>query len=168
MDLLIGEPGGMQLHERGFAQVIVPGAAGSGTLSADAQAYGGCAYLLATGASLMAWQGAIQHVEEQAEQGHGGMLMQEHSKGQQGVVLVPATEQIALIDLLQGRSFRIQASRLLDLALAWSRYDDFRAEEEFARAVHWEWLASITEQGRVHWGERVNRCGPPIPTDEGE
>lgn len=70
-------------------------------------------------------------------------------------------ERVMFCDLLYGRVFRGHAQGELDVAL---RMEALGASAEevkrvLDRAAHMEWIASITEQGKVLWGSRRRRSG---------
>lgn len=67
-------------------------------------------------------------------------------------------ERIKLCDLLMGRWFRMRAAELLFEALVCEQCGCYmEADLTFRRAAHAEWIAVITERGKVIWGNRVNR-----------
>lgn len=69
-------------------------------------------------------------------------------------------QRVALLDLLVGRNFRSHAEAALAQALGFeSEGLDYMADERFAQAAHIEWIASLTEAGRIAFGGRLNRCG---------
>jgi hypothetical protein len=72
-----------------------------------------------------------------------------------------AEARTALCDLLIGREIRAKADEQLEYAL-WlesKRVTRASVDDALANAAHWEWMASITERGKVLWGNRNNRCG---------
>ena len=74
----------------------------------------------------------------------------------------------ALCDLLIGRTFRFHADAELQRALASERIGiPDLADCQLAQAAHMEWIAGLTEQGRMLFGGRLNRCGyQPRETEE--
>ena len=69
-------------------------------------------------------------------------------------------QRVALLDLLVGRRFRYHAEEALEQAVRLEfRGWDGMADERFAQAAHIEWIASLTETGRIAFGGRLNRCG---------
>lgn len=70
-------------------------------------------------------------------------------------------ERVMLCDLLHGRIFRKYAEAEFEAALAVEMLGGHRFEvtDILERAAHREWIASLTEQGRVLWGGRLDREG---------
>lgn len=69
-------------------------------------------------------------------------------------------QRVTLLDLLVGRSFRLEAGLQLEGALTAEKWGLPQvAADGLVRAAHWEWIASIAERGTVRWGARFNRCG---------
>ena len=85
---------------------------------------------------------------------------------QDGKLTALDRERIALCDLLQGRGLRrraeeefLDALELECLGLPGESVTPWLTiSERVARAAHMEWVAGLTEQGRVGWGGRINRC----------
>ena len=91
-------------------------------------------------------------------------LMVNHINPKTGQVV--ADVRIALLDLLHGRVIRASAQRNFEYACYFEVPYKEASDEALDRAVHWEWIARITELGRVAWGDRLNRCGWHDKPDE--
>lgn len=77
--------------------------------------------------------------------------------------------RVTLCDLLIGRRIRLVAEQHLTAALALERHGSpgFVIDKLLEEGAHCEWIACRSEQGKILWGGRLNRCGyQPLTDDE--
>lgn len=108
------------------------------------------------------WGGAMGQALEVLE-GHGFLSRRGgvYRLTETGEALLLVEQRVTLCDLLQGRVLRLRAAKCFEEALDHESLEGPQRhyfDEMLARAAQLEWIATISEQGLVSWGQRDNRC----------